>query len=123
MRSRQFTEARLLAACNLFCFGMADIPLRYRHWTYVWIPLATATMWYFMLWAMLIVWLASGRPRYKSDEHIAYISDIGADVLKPLFITGCAITGVGFFLCLVVERILRNSGRCATFFIFTPGTY
>ncbi|KIM40484.1 hypothetical protein M413DRAFT_162409 [Hebeloma cylindrosporum] len=90
---------------------MAAIPLRYQHWTYVWIPLATAAMWFCMLWAMLIVWLASDRPRYKSDERIAYISDIGADVLKPLFITGCAITGVGFFLCLVVERILRNSGR------------
>ena len=75
-------------------------------------------MWFCMLWAMLIVWLASGRPRYKSDERIAYISDIGADVLKPLFITGCAITGVGFFLCLVVERILRNSGRCATHSLF-----
>jgi hypothetical protein len=61
---------------------------------------------------MLIVWLADGQPRYKSqDGRIAYISDIGANGLKPLFIVGCAITGVGFFLCLVIERYLRHSGR------------
>lgn len=36
-----------------------------------------------MLWAMLIVWLAQGRPRYVSQEgSIAYISDIGASGLK-----------------------------------------
>ncbi|KAF8968100.1 hypothetical protein BDZ97DRAFT_1975552 [Flammula alnicola] len=88
------------------------VPLRYRHWTYVWIPIATAAMWFCTLLAMLITWLASGRPKYPSqDGSIAYISDVGADVLKPLFITGCAITGVGFFLSLLVERILRHTGR------------
>ena len=67
-----------------------------------------------MLWAMLIVWLAQGRPKYASqDGSIAYISDVGADILKPLFIAGCSVTGVGFFLCLVVERYLRHSGRYA----------
>jgi len=65
-----------------------------------------------MLWAMLITWLAQGRPKYVTqDGKIAYISDIGADILKPLFITGGTITGVGFFLCLCVERLLRHTGR------------
>lgn len=64
------------------------------------------------LLAMLITWLASGRPKYVSQEgSIAYISDVGADVLKPLFITGCVITGVSFFLSLSIERWLRHSGR------------
>ncbi|KAI0077034.1 hypothetical protein K474DRAFT_1662112 [Panus rudis PR-1116 ss-1] len=64
------------------------------------------------LWAMLITWLASGRPHYVSmDGNIAYISDIGADILKPLFITGCSITAVSFFLALTIERWLRHEGR------------
>lgn len=53
---------------------------------------------------MIIVWLAQGQPKYTSmagDQTIAYISDIGADVLKPLFVTGSALTGLFFFLSLV----------------------
>lgn len=61
---------------------------------------------------MLITWLAQGRPHYVSmDGKVAYISDVGADILKPLFITGCSITAVSFFLSLMVERYLRHSGR------------
>ncbi|KAJ3572553.1 hypothetical protein NP233_g3009 [Leucocoprinus birnbaumii] len=84
----------------------------HRHWQYVWIPLIGAAVWFGMLWAMLIVWLAQGRPRYVSQEgSIAYISDIGASGLKPLFIVGCAITALSFFLSLVVERFFRHTGR------------
>ena len=64
------------------------------------------------LWALLITWLASGRPHYVSqDGNIAYISDVGADILKPLFIVGCSITGVSFFLSSAIERWLRHEGR------------
>ncbi|KAJ2924649.1 hypothetical protein H1R20_g12452, partial [Candolleomyces eurysporus] len=60
----------------------------------------------------MIVWLVQGQPRYISQEgRIAFISDIGADMLKPLFVAGSSVTGVGFFLCLVIERYLRHSGR------------
>lgn len=85
----------------------------HAHWYYVWIPILTAFVWEGTLLAMLITWLAQGRPKYVSMEgNIAYISDIGADILKPLFIVGCSITAVGFFLTLVVERWLRHKGRC-----------
>lgn len=64
------------------------------------------------LWAMLITWLASGRPHYVSqDGNIAYISDVGADILKPLFVVGCVITGLSFFLSSAIERMLRHQGR------------
>ena len=66
------------------------------------------------LLAMIITWAAQGKPHYVSEDGtIPYISDIGADILKPLFIVGCSITGVGFFLSLVIERWLRHSGRYA----------
>lgn len=66
---------------------------------------------------MLIVWLAQGRPHYRSMERgtIAYISDIGASGLKPLFIAGCSVTAFFFFLSLlsvrfhiVLQRRLEN---------------
>ncbi|KAJ7650720.1 Frag1/DRAM/Sfk1 [Roridomyces roridus] len=87
------------------------------HWWYVWIPTFTAFIWFGTILSMLITWLAeggTGRPRYSSEspnQKIAYISDVGADFLKPLFVTGCCITAVGFFMSLVVERYLRHSGR------------
>ncbi|PBL03738.1 hypothetical protein ARMGADRAFT_979108 [Armillaria gallica] len=84
----------------------------HQHWAYVWIPILGGFMWFSTLLSMLITWLATGRPHYVSmDGSIAYISDIGADILKPLFIAGCAITAVCFFLSLCVERGLRHVGR------------
>ncbi|KAF8740953.1 hypothetical protein AX14_006431 [Amanita brunnescens Koide BX004] len=61
---------------------------------------------------MLITWLAEGRPRLPSqEESIAFISDIGAAGLKPLFIAGCSVTAITFVLSLAAERWLRHSGR------------
>ncbi|KAH9945367.1 Frag1/DRAM/Sfk1 [Epithele typhae] len=88
------------------------MPHPHQHWLYVWTPLVGSFMWFGTLWAMLITWLASGQPKYPSqDGSIAYISDIGAGILKPLFITGCVITGLSFFLSLSIERWLRHEGR------------
>ncbi|KAH9838588.1 Frag1/DRAM/Sfk1 family-domain-containing protein [Rhodofomes roseus] len=88
--------------------------LAYEHyyWVYAWIPVFGAFIWFGTLWAMLITWLATGKPQYVTQQgSIAYISDVGASYLKPLFIVCCCITGVTFFLTLVVERWLRHSGR------------
>jgi len=91
---------------------MVGLSPLHTHWYYVWIPMLTAFVWEGTLLAMLITWLAQGQPQYVSmDGSIAYISDIGADILKPLFIVGCSITAVGFVLTLVVERWLRHKGR------------
>ncbi|KAF8427459.1 Frag1/DRAM/Sfk1 family-domain-containing protein [Tirmania nivea] len=70
------------------------------------LPLISASMWFSMLWAMLIVYLAQGHPRYTSQEAntLAFISDIGAGVLKPLFITGTSITSTFFLLSLLSMR-------------------
>lgn len=40
-----------------------------------------------------------------------YISDVGAQGLKPLFITGCVITSVFFDLGFLSERWLRHRRR------------
>jgi len=85
-----------------------------HHWAYLWIPFFTAFIWLATVLALLITWLAQRRPHYVSmspGQTIAYISDVAADILKPLFIVSCVITAVGFFLSLVVERWLRRTGR------------
>lgn len=52
-----------------------------------------------------------GLTRSSSDTSFRYISDIGASYLKPLFVVGSVITGLGFFLTILAERILRERGR------------
>ena len=69
-----------------------------------------------MLLAMLIVWEVEGHPHYASmskNQSIAYISDIGAQGLKPLFIAGCCVTTVFLDLSFASERWLRHTGRLA----------
>ncbi|CAF9904359.1 MAG: hypothetical protein ALECFALPRED_007532 [Alectoria fallacina] len=86
-------------------------------YAFVWIlPLVSACTWLAMLLAMLIVWELQGHPHYPSmsaNQHIAYISDIGAQRLKPLFIAGCCVTTVFLDLSFASERWLRNTGRLA----------
>ncbi|KAH0605120.1 uncharacterized protein H6S33_005102 [Morchella sextelata] len=56
-----------------------------------------------------------GSPVYKSmdgGQTIAYISDIGASMLKPLFVIGCTITSITFFSSLYA--IHRNQRRLET---------
>jgi hypothetical protein len=69
-----------------------------------------------MLLGLLISWNVNGRPRYRSmenDQDIAYISDVGADKLKPLFIAGSCVTTIFLDLSFLSERWLRHRGRLA----------
>ena len=88
-----------------------------RWWLSAWIfPLISACMWLGMLLALFCTWEAEGHPHYPSmddDQQIAYISDVGAFGLKPLFITGAVITTVFLDLAFASERWLRHYGRLA----------
>lgn len=93
---------------------MAITALKYA---FVWIlPLVSACTWLAMLLVMLIVWELEGHLHYPSmsaNQHIAYISDIGAQGLQPLFIAGCCVTTVFLDLSFASERWLRHTGRLA----------
>src|SRR2546421_3483988 len=68
------------------------------------------------LLALLIRWVTTSSPHYPSmsdKQHIAYISDIGAKGLKPLFIVGCCITSLALDGAFLAERFLRHKGRLA----------
>ncbi|KAL4961444.1 Frag1/DRAM/Sfk1 family protein [Aspergillus stella-maris] len=77
-------------------------------------PVISACMWIAMLAAMLGTWCVQGNPIYSSMEPgqtIAYISDVGAQGLQPLFIAGSAVTVVFLDLAFVSERWLRHAGQ------------
>ena len=59
-----------------------------------------------MLWVMVIIYLAQGRPHYPTmgTGTIPFISDIGATRFKPIFVIGATITAVFFFLSLLSVR-------------------
>ncbi|KIM27098.1 hypothetical protein M408DRAFT_330228 [Serendipita vermifera MAFF 305830] len=76
------------------------------------LPVIAAVTWFVTLLVLLITWLATGRPHYASQEgSIAFISDVGADFLKPLFVIGAGITSAFFILTLVAERSLSHQRR------------
>lgn len=49
----------------------------------------------------------------QPGQTIAYISDVGAQSLKPLFIAGSVVTTVFLDLAFLSERWLRHNGRLA----------
>ncbi|KAF2090499.1 hypothetical protein K490DRAFT_33778 [Saccharata proteae CBS 121410] len=80
------------------------------------IPIFSGCVWLAMLLGMLLVWVTNGKPHYSwmsANQRIAYISDIGASDIQPLFIAMGAVTVVTFDLVFITERWLRHRGRLA----------
>lgn len=79
------------------------------------LPIISGLVWLGMLLGMLLYWIIDTDKFHYSymspDQHIAYISDIGAARLKPLFIAGCVVTSVFLDLSLAADRWLRHRGR------------
>lgn len=72
-------------------------------------------MWLATLLGLLLHWIIdTHRIHYSSmggGQNIAYISDVGAAELKPLFIVGCCITTIFLDLSFATDRWLRHKGR------------
>lgn len=72
-------------------------------------------MWLATLLGLLLHWIVdTHRVKYASmqgDQTIAYISDVGASELKPLFVAGCIITTIFLDLSFGSDRFLRHKGR------------
>ncbi|KAJ4344741.1 uncharacterized protein N0V89_012485 [Didymosphaeria variabile] len=80
------------------------------------VPIFSSLVWLAMLIAMLTTWTSQGSPHYSSmdpSQRIAYISDVGAQGLKPLFIAMSAVTVVSLDLAFIFERWLRHTGKLA----------
>lgn len=85
-------------------------------------PVISALCWLGMLLGLLIHWLVKPSngdgahyhyPSESRNQHIAYISDVGAFELKPLFIAGSCVTTIFLDLSFASERWLRHRGRLA----------
>jgi len=77
-------------------------------------PVISALCWLGMIMGLLIHWNVDGKPHYASmdpTQTIAYISDVGAQSLKPLFIAGSVVTTIFLDLSFLSERWLRHNGR------------
>ncbi|KAI5461099.1 Frag1/DRAM/Sfk1 family-domain-containing protein [Mariannaea sp. PMI_226] len=79
------------------------------------LPIISGLVWLGMLLGLLLWWIVQDHSRRlpTMSEHatIAYISNIGADKLWPLFIAGCVITAIFLDLAFISERWLRHNGR------------
>ncbi|OWP05680.1 hypothetical protein B2J93_1729 [Marssonina coronariae] len=79
-------------------------------------PVISGLCWLGMLMGLLIHWNVEHKPHYPSmdpSQSIAYISDVGAQSLKPLFIAGSCVTTVFLDASFLSERWLRHRGRLA----------
>ncbi|KAI1391183.1 Frag1/DRAM/Sfk1 family-domain-containing protein [Hypoxylon trugodes] len=86
-----------------------------RYLSYWIFPIISGLMWLGTLLGLLIHWnVDTHRVKYASmqgNQTIAYISDVGASELKPLFVAGCIITTVFLDLSFGSDRLLRHRGR------------
>ncbi|KAI0865502.1 hypothetical protein F4860DRAFT_461680 [Xylaria cubensis] len=76
-------------------------------------PLLAGTFWFATLTTLLIRWLSLGRPRYPGQVNpdIPFVSDIAAQTFQPIFIVGCAATGICFFGTVFSVHHVRYSPR------------
>ncbi|KAF4992042.1 hypothetical protein FDECE_13830 [Fusarium decemcellulare] len=83
--------------------------------SYWWFPIISGLVWLGMLLGLLLEWLVNQHGRrydtMSQSADIAYISNVGADRLQPLFIVGCVLTSIFLDLAFFSERLLRHNGR------------
>nr|RBQ89905.1 hypothetical protein FVER53263_07832 [Fusarium verticillioides] len=83
--------------------------------SYWWFPVISGLVWLGMLLGLLLEWQVNqhGRryPTQSIHSDIAYISNIGAGRLQPLFIVGCVLTSIFLDAAFLSERWLRHRGR------------
>ncbi|KAF3920673.1 hypothetical protein ABW21_db0207475 [Orbilia brochopaga] len=92
-----------------------DRPLYRRVFSWYLFPIFGSLVWVGTLLGLLLDWIVAGSPHYPSmdskGQTMAYISDVAAESLKPLFIAGASVTSVCFILSLLGARWLRHRGR------------
>ena len=93
----------------LFKMRAMRIPL-HRLWL---LPLVSGVVWFVTLLSLLLRWVARGTPRYpgQSNPYVAFISDIAAFDMKPLFLIGACITAVAFIGTVCAVHFARYDDR------------
>ncbi|KAI1818057.1 hypothetical protein GGS20DRAFT_529608 [Poronia punctata] len=77
-------------------------------------PVLSGIIWLGTLLGLFLHWVIdTNKIKYASmqgDQRIAYISDVGAGKLKPLFVTGCVLTTLFLDISFLCDRLLRHKG-------------
>ncbi|KAI8633088.1 hypothetical protein F5Y19DRAFT_287597 [Xylariaceae sp. FL1651] len=77
-------------------------------------PIISGLVWLGTLLGLLLHWFIDTQEVHYSsmqpNQHIAYISDVGASELKPLFVVGCVLTVVFLDASFISDRLLRHKG-------------
>ncbi|KAI0397275.1 hypothetical protein F5Y17DRAFT_415951 [Xylariaceae sp. FL0594] len=77
-------------------------------------PILSGLIWLGTLLGLFLYWIIdTHETRYASmqdGQTIAYISDVGAAKLKPLFVVGCVLTTVFLDISFICDRLLRHKG-------------
>lgn len=85
---------------------------RISYWVF---PIFSGLVWLATLLGLLLYWIVdTDREHYDSmsdAQNIAFISDIGASRLKPLFVLGCILTTVFLNISFACDVWLRRRGR------------
>ncbi|KAJ2977551.1 hypothetical protein NUW58_g7777 [Xylaria curta] len=78
-------------------------------------PIFSGLVWLGTLLGLFLHWVIdTNQMRYPSMEDgqtIAFISDVGAAELKPLFVVGCVLTTIFLDASFISDRWLRHRGR------------
>ena len=81
------------------------------------LPILASIVWLATVLGLLLYWLVGTtprRPHYSSmvpEQRVAYISDVGASTLKPLFVVGCCLSALLLDASFLADRWLRHKGR------------
>ncbi|OTB00832.1 hypothetical protein M426DRAFT_226976 [Hypoxylon sp. CI-4A] len=76
-------------------------------------PLLAGLSWFLTLNILLLRWLAIDRPQYpgQANPYVPFVSDIAAHQFKPVFIVGCAATGITFLGTVFSVHHVRYSPK------------
>ncbi|KAI0502989.1 hypothetical protein F5B22DRAFT_579593 [Xylaria bambusicola] len=78
-------------------------------------PVISSLVWLGTLLGLFLHWVIDTHkriyPSQQPGQDIAYISDVGANELKPLFIAGSILTTVFLDISFIADRLLRHKGR------------
>ncbi|KAI1128472.1 hypothetical protein F5Y10DRAFT_175062 [Nemania abortiva] len=88
----------------------SDLFSHRRLWLF---PLLAGTFWFATLTTLLIRWLSLGRPRYPGQVNpdVPFVSDVAAQTFQPVFIVGCAATGICFLGTVFAVHHVRYSPK------------
>lgn len=96
-------------------FGKLSLPNVKPKFSWM-LPIVALFFWWAMLIALLVVWVAKGRPILDTYHHymtvyIVYLSNVAATDLQPIFIVGAGGMGIFYIWAVIQDYHLRTKAK------------